>query len=252
MYVDPRNHTLADLDPRYLEDVYASLSTLEKCKAMVAFLSTVVDMVRSQFCFQDPLNPLKLPKGVRAAAHRWWNPAWEIWKHYPHRHSLALNIAALEFASNAIKHGNNEFFYASRGETSMEGWWLWQSFAQPTTRMFPIRNQDFAQYLRERVYPSLAEMETLGPVLVQKLVLLAPFFHWVPPEEGEGGDESMLSTLGLKAEPAHLWLVQLIAAFIAAYDSFMEHYFVFCVFLVFLLFLLGIIIRIILEFEKQI
>jgi hypothetical protein len=59
--------------------------------------------------------------------------------------------------------------------------------------MIPLKNQDFIRVLRQ-VYPSNKVLELLGPALVQKVVLSAPFFRWVPPandDNDEGNNEEI-------------------------------------------------------------
>ena len=48
--------------------------------------------------------------------------------------------------------------------------------------MYPFRDQDLVDAMQS-IYPSQKELQLLGPILSKKVLLMEPFFRWVPPKE---------------------------------------------------------------------
>lgn len=106
--------TISDHDPRW-EDGYDDSSTVEKCKKMTHFLSSMVSNIRDQFHFEDFANPDKTPNGIgpprRWAVRRDINSLRAL--RNTKRCAFALNIAALVYAQNRIATGSHLFVYES-------------------------------------------------------------------------------------------------------------------------------------------
>lgn len=192
---------------RDLHPIYSSLPIVRKCEEMASFLETMVgNMQNHNFCLEDPSNPAK----NKECDPTGWCMGFEFEKetdflteHAVHRGTLVLNIAIFSFAVCAMKRGGDYYFNdvfrgeegAGLGGGSMYG----NIICGMISRMFPFQDEDLVKRLRAN-YPSLEELQLLGPVLTNKVVLFAPFFRWVAPNDDKD-DGSWFEDLPTPLEP---------------------------------------------------
>ena len=181
-----------------LDKAYPSFSVTRKCQAMVALLQTVVGNMQShgnRFCLEDPSNPAK---NTECNISGWcMGPGYKLEEDFLHEHdrrsALALNIAIFSFALSAMEYGGDYYFNdvllgkpgAYLGGDSCYG----VNICEHLMEMLPLCDEDLVKHMRA-AYPSSKTLEILGPVLTPKVVLMAPFFRWLPPttSNGDSGD----------------------------------------------------------------
>eukprot|EP00978_Attheya_sp_CCMP212_P011715 scaffold29037_cov52-Attheya_sp.AAC.2 len=172
-----------------LDKNYKSFSIAKKCETMVAFLQIMVgNMKNFNFCLEDPSNSAKNKECNIDCMSMGFEYEWvdDFMKEHTHRSTLAMNIAIFDFALSVMEQGGD--YYFNDVFLGMEGAYLGGGSCYGLTicgymsRMLPLRDEDLVNHMRA-TYPSLKKLELLGPVLTSKVVLMAPFFRWVPPND---------------------------------------------------------------------
>jgi hypothetical protein len=170
-----------------LDKNYKSFSITKKCETMVVFLQMMVGNMKSyNFCLEDPSNPAK----NKECNFRDWSMGFEaeddFLQEHAHRTTLAMNIAIFGFAVGGMEQGDdyyfNDVFLGKEGASLGGGSCYYRGICGYMSHMLPLRDEDLVKYMRA-AYPSLKQLELLGPVLTSKVVLMAPFFRWVPPND---------------------------------------------------------------------
>jgi len=193
---------LRDLHPNYY-----SFPVVRKCEEMVSFLETMVgNMQNHNFCSEDPSNPAKNkecdPTGW-LMGDEFETETVFLNQHAARRGTLVLNIAIFSFAVSAMKQGGdyyfNEVFRGEEGASLGGGSCYGHVICHMISCMFPFRDEDLVEHLRAN-YPSLEELQLLGLVLTNKVVLFAPFFRWAPPSDDKD-DGTWFKNLPTPLEP---------------------------------------------------
>ncbi|KAL3911844.1 MAG: hypothetical protein SGILL_007124 [Bacillariaceae sp.] len=179
-----------DLDPRFKKE-YDSFPTPKKCEAMVDFVALVVQNMRKEIfsrgMLDDPADPSKTPEELGDPANWCLGLGTEedmIFGAYTRRRALALNIGFLSYANDNIR-GNDHYFteaMAGIGPFNGAGGSVFGVLtAEHVSYLCPFDRPTLVSFVRRWLYPNAEISELLGPNLVNRLILAAPFFKWIPP-----------------------------------------------------------------------
>ncbi len=199
-----------------LDKNYSNFSIARKCEDMVASIKFMVINMKYKchpyFCLEDPSNRLENsqcdpfdPEWYHGLGHE---SEFKFFQKFHRRGTVALNIAIFDFALDAMKRGGDYHFNdvfmgmedAELGWGSYYGVRIWEHISA----MFPFRDQDLAKHMRQ-LYPSASDLELLGPILSKELLLIEPFFHFLPPlsdsDDNEEHDITLFKNLPTPLEP---------------------------------------------------
>jgi hypothetical protein len=119
------------------------------------------------------------------------------------RSTLVLNIAIYDYALSAMQdvlRGHHDFLFNAVVHWGADDGMMTYSriVCHLISLMLPFRNEDLVKHMRS-LYPSLEELDLLGPMLTGKVILMAPFFPWVPPQR-DGDDGTWFNDLPIPLE----------------------------------------------------
>lgn len=184
-----------DLCNHLLPHDFDDLPLVQKCAAMTHMLEFMVSNMQgyrtpySHFDLDDPSNRFK-NIGCDITD---WEMGFDLETAFLHdnhrRGTLAVTIAIFSFALIAMEQGGDYYFndiFLGKDNPMLGGGSCYgHVICQMLSEMLPLRDEDLVKRLRT-TYPSLKKLAILGPALIPRVVLMAPFFRWVPPDKKDG------------------------------------------------------------------
>lgn len=184
------------MDPRS-DRGYNRLPTLDKCRKLAEFNDILVKNFRSYIDYDNLTDGRSLRSGYGNSS--WFWPNWQIFtEENPKRSAFIRFLMVHSVAREEFRRGGIHRFEEDFAGSGFEPVTRFSSITEYCAEMFPGRNNDIEKYMRAN-FVSDKERGLLGPVLTNKLLLFAPFFHgnavrWpdLEPElsEAEQDDES--------------------------------------------------------------
>lgn len=184
-----------------LDPSYPSFSVTQKCQSMVVLLQIIIGNMQSLFFLDDPSNRAMNDECDISGWTFGFEEVTNFFQKHDRRSALAVNIAIFGFALSAMKRGGdfyfNDVFLGKENASLGGGSYYGKTLCSILTGMLPLRDEDLVKTMRAN-YPSSQTLEILRPALIAKVVLMAPFFRWVPPG---GNDGVCLESLPTPLEP---------------------------------------------------